>query len=161
MCNDTLIQSIKNSTEIHCYLHQQYFAALAQYHVFSSHRICLKIKLQHYFFCPSSLWVSFHTVHFLLFFFLFLLYSEPADNSVVCSNTCNGSTWRTQELSIQTVPLQDVYLVCRFVTCLHFLAEFSRTWSQNIRNASFSLGCQCLREMHMHCKPTNASEWKN
>ncbi len=123
LCNDTLIQSIKNSTEIHCYLHQQYFAALAQYHMFSSHHICLKIKLHHSF--SSSLWVSFLTVNFLLFFFLFLLYSEPADNSVFCSNTCNGSTWRTQELSIQTVPLQDadVYLVCRFATCLHFLAE--------------------------------------
>lgn len=29
---------------------------------------------------------------------------------------------------------------------------FFRPWSQNIRNAQFSLGHKCLREMHMHCR---------
>lgn len=119
MCNDTLIQSIKNSTEIHCYLHQQYFAALAQYHIhvhIVSRSSSNTLFFPHHCECPSSLFIfccsfscSFYTLNQLTIQFFVL---TPA-------------TVQRDELSIQTVPLQDadVYLVCRFATCLHFLAE--------------------------------------
>lgn len=100
--------------------------------------------------CPSSLFIfccsfscSFYTLNQLTIQF-FVLTPATVQRDELRNWVSKQSLCRTQTFT-WCADLRHAYI---------FLQKFSRTWSQNIRNASFSLGCQCLREMHMHCKPT-------
>lgn len=122
---------------------------------FSSHHICLKIKLQHSFFLITvsvlphcSFFAVLFPVPFILWtswqFSFFVLTPATVQRDELRNWVSKQSLCRTQTFT-WCADLRHAYI---------FLQKFSRTWSQNIRNASFSLGCQFLRELHMHCKPT-------
>lgn len=136
--------------------------------MYSSYHICSTITQQKQekgsntstnLFFPTHHRVSFRTVYILLFVFLFLFFLLQTNLLLSClfqhlerfRVTHSGTQECPNSPSVGRRRLFGVHIwdVLRFV-----LQELSRPWSQNIRNAQYSLGYQCLREMHVHCKRT-------